>query len=55
MVNTYITTFQLYFGMVLAGLFTGLGSALGNYFANKTFIKQLDKIKIPVKEYEKPK
>lgn len=31
--------------MVTTGLFTGLGSALGNYFAQRAFIKHLEKIK----------
>ena len=46
MVN-YITTFQLYMGMVIAGLFTGLGTALGNYLLNRhilTGIKELKNI-----------
>jgi hypothetical protein len=44
MVN-YITTFQLYFGMIIAGIFTGLGSALGNYLANKHIIDKARQLK----------
>jgi hypothetical protein len=43
--NTYITTFQLYLGMMIAGIFTGLGSALGNYLANKHIIDMVSKLK----------
>ena len=48
----YITTFQLYFGMIIAGLFTGLGSALGNYLANKHILESLSKIKNAIKKEE---
>jgi hypothetical protein len=31
--------------LVVAGVFTGLGSALGNYFAQRAFIRNLEKVK----------
>jgi hypothetical protein len=31
--------------LAIAGVFTGLGSAIGNYFAQRAFIKHLEKIK----------
>jgi hypothetical protein len=33
------------FGLVVGGACTGLGSALGNYFAQRAFIRNLEKIK----------
>ena len=39
-----IEDWQLYLGMILAGLFTGLGSAVGNYFAQTHFISNFKKI-----------
>ena len=35
---------RLYFGLATTGLFTGLGSAIGNYFANKHLIEGVQKI-----------
>lgn len=32
-------------GLVIGGGCTGLGSAMGNYFAQRAFIKHLEKIK----------
>jgi hypothetical protein len=32
-------------GLILGGGCTGLGSAIGNYFAQRAFIKHLEKIK----------
>jgi hypothetical protein len=32
-------------GLVIGGACTGLGSALGNYFAQRAFLRHLDKIK----------
>jgi hypothetical protein len=54
MVN-YITTFQLYFGMILAGIFTGLGSALGNYLANKHVLGSIRQIKSSLTKKKKKK
>jgi hypothetical protein len=31
--------------LVIGGACTGLGSAVGNYFAQRAFIRHLDKIK----------
>lgn len=31
-------------GMGVVGIFTGFGSALGNYLAQRSFIRHLDKI-----------
>jgi uncharacterized protein YneF (UPF0154 family) len=36
-----------YVEMAVTGLCLGFGLALGNYFAQKSFIKHLDKIKLP--------
>lgn len=44
MVQNYITNFQLYIGMMIAGIFTGLGSALGSYLANRGIITQFKKL-----------
>jgi hypothetical protein len=35
---------DLYIGMAVAGLFTGLGSTLGSYLINKHLIKNLENI-----------
>ena len=43
--ENYITGFQLYIGMGIAGIFTGLGSAIGNYLANKHIIENVGKLK----------
>lgn len=32
--------------VVVVGLCSGVGSSLGNYFINKAFIRQIEKIKI---------
>lgn len=40
-----IEDWQLYFGMSLAGIFTGLGSAIGTYLAQKHFITTIEKLK----------
>ena len=32
-------------GLVIGGACTGLGSAIGNYFAQRAFIRHLEKIK----------
>ena len=37
--------FDTVMAMILGGLFTGLGSAIGNYFAQRAFIRHLEKIK----------
>jgi hypothetical protein len=36
---------EILFGMVVGGICTGLGSAIGNYFAQRAFIKHLEKIR----------
>ena len=38
----------LQIGMV--GIFTGFGSAIGNYFAQRSFIRHLDKISVSGKK-----
>lgn len=40
-----IEKWDLYLGMSIAGIFTGLGSALGTYLANKHIIERMEKIK----------
>jgi len=35
---------ELYIGMTIAGLFTGLGSAVGNYLAQKHLVNSLEKV-----------
>ncbi len=37
--------FDTLIGLIVGGACTGLGSAIGNYFANRGFIKHLEKIK----------
>ena len=39
-----IGSFQLYIGMVISGLFTGIGVAFGTYLVNKYFVKKTEKI-----------
>ena len=39
-----IQGWQVYLGLALNGLFTGLGSAIGIYFAQRFFITHADKI-----------
>jgi hypothetical protein len=45
MAETYITTIQLYIGMVIFGLLNGLGNAIGSYLANKHVIKKINGLK----------
>jgi len=33
-------------GMGMVGIFTGFGSAVGNYLAQRSFIKHIDKLKL---------
>ena len=33
--------------MAITGMFMGFGSALGNYLAQRSFIRQLEKINMP--------
>jgi len=40
-----IETFNIYIGLAITGMFTGLGSAIGNYFATKHIIENINKIK----------
>jgi hypothetical protein len=40
-----IEKLDLYIGMSIAGIFTGLGSALGNWIANQHIIKSIDELK----------
>ena len=44
-----ITQYTFYFGLILTGLFTGLGSAIGNYFANKHLIERVEKLNKKIK------
>ena len=37
--------FDTILGLIIGGACTGLGSALGNYAAQRAFIKHLEKIK----------
>jgi hypothetical protein len=38
-----ISKFDIYMGIAITGLFTGLGSALGSYLANKHLIEGTQK------------
>ena len=40
-----IENWNLYVGLAIAGIFTGLGSAIGTYLAQTHFIKTFEKIK----------
>ena len=40
-----IEKIDLYIGMAIAGIFTGLGSAIGNYLANRHIIESIIKLK----------
>lgn len=48
-----IENVDLYIGMAVAGIFTGLGSALGNYIANKHIIESMSKIRKIVRRRRK--
>jgi hypothetical protein len=39
-------SWDYYLGLGIVGIFTGFGSALGNYLAQRSFIRHLDKIKL---------
>lgn len=39
-----ISKFDIYLGLALNGLFSGLGSAIGVYFANKHIVKKSEKL-----------
>ena len=45
-----IESFEIYIGGAIMGLFVGLGSALGNYFANRHIIKRINYIEKKVKK-----
>ncbi|MFH0701798.1 MAG: hypothetical protein V2A62_05170 [Candidatus Woesearchaeota archaeon] len=45
----------VYLGMFISGLFTGLGVALANYFANRHLIKKLDQMDKVVNRLKKRK
>mgnify|MGYP007017462532 CR=1 FL=1 len=45
-----IGNFEFYIGMSIAGIFTGLGSAIGTYLAQKHFIHQIEKVKKKLKK-----
>lgn len=34
-----------YWGLIITGLCTGLGSALGNYLSNRVLIKNIERLK----------
>jgi hypothetical protein len=36
---------DLYIGLIITGLCTGLGSAIANYFVNKHLIERIENIK----------
>ena len=44
-----IERFDIYLGLIINGLFTGLGFALGTYFVNKKLIKKIDMIEKKLK------
>ncbi|MEW6062811.1 MAG: hypothetical protein AB1571_00360 [Nanoarchaeota archaeon] len=44
-----IEKFDLYAGMVVAGVFTGLGVALGSYLAQRHLIKTMEKFTKKIK------
>lgn len=48
-----IETFNIYIGLAIAGIFTGLGSAIGNYFATKHIIENINKLKDKFKPKQK--
>ena len=39
-----IERFDLYLGMAITGIFSGLGTAIGSYLANKHIIEKLNKL-----------
>jgi len=40
----FLSNWQVYLALALSGLFSGLGSAVGAYFANKGIINHLELI-----------
>ena len=47
--NVVVQPFSLYLGMAIAGIFSGLGSAIGSYVANKHIIENLKELKNRIK------
>jgi F0F1-type ATP synthase membrane subunit c/vacuolar-type H+-ATPase subunit K len=41
-----VNSIDIYIGACIMGLFTGLGSALGNYIANKHIIESINNLKV---------
>lgn len=41
---------DLYVGMAIAGIFTGLGSAIGSWIANRGILKHIEKLEFRMKK-----
>ena len=41
---TSITPFQLYIGMIISGVLTGVGISIGMYFANKYLLTNTERM-----------
>ena len=50
-----LDNFNIYFGVVVNALFTGIGVALGSYIANSHVIKNITKLKKKIKKNIKRK
>lgn len=50
-----IEKIDLYLGMAVAGIFTGLGSAIGSWVANRGILKHIEKIEFKMKRGENAK
>ena len=37
-----VSEINIYVGMVIAGLFTGMGNAIGTYLSNKHLLKKIE-------------
>lgn len=45
MTGIELQPFNIYIGLAIVGIFTGLGNALGQYIVNKHIIKKIEAIK----------
>jgi predicted hydrocarbon binding protein len=50
-----LSNFNIYLGLAITGIFTGLGSAIGSYLANAHLIKRGEKISSKFKSLFKNK
>jgi hypothetical protein len=48
-----LSTFDVYIGLAINGVFTGLGSALGSYIATKHILERMEKLSKRIRRKKK--